>query len=73
MKMMGCSARVWAGGKAEQSYFQGIMSVNWAILVRFPSLDITNEENWGGGEDTHAVSAVMGYHEPVESIKSLFQ
>ena len=30
-----------AGGKAEQSYFQGMMSVNRAIFVRFPSLDVS--------------------------------
>ena len=53
IKMMGCSARGCAGGKAEQSYFQGMMSVNGAILVRFRSLDVTllvtNEGNGGGG------------------------
>ena len=66
IKMMGCSARGCAGGKAEQSYFQGMMSVNGAILVRFRSLDVTllvtNEGN--GREDRHAVSAVMKFHEP---------
>ena len=30
-----------ASGKAEQSYFQGMMSVNWAIFVRFPYLDVS--------------------------------
>ena len=66
MKMMGCSARGCAGGKAEQSYFQGMMYVNGAILVRFRSLNVsllvTNEGN--GREDRHAVSAVMKFHEP---------
>ena len=30
-----------AGGKAEQSYFQGMVSVYGIILVRFPSPDFS--------------------------------
>ena len=48
-----------AGGKAEQSYFQGMVSVNWAIFVRFPSLDISCYKRRVMQGNTHAVSAVM--------------
>jgi hypothetical protein len=47
-----------AGGKAEQSYFQGMASVCGAILVRFPSpgVSIFSEEKAG---NMHAIRAAI--------------
>ena len=65
VKVMVAQQRDGVDGNAEQSCFQGMMIIR-AILVRFPSLDVSllvsNEGN--GREDTHAVSAVMRFHEP---------
>ena len=50
-KMMGL-----AGGKAEQSYFQGMMSVNWAIFLRFLSLDVSLFQTKGMRGRIHTLS-----------------
>ena len=46
-----------ASGKAEQSYFQGMMPVNWAILVWFPSLDVSLFQTKGTRGKTRTLSA----------------
>ena len=46
-----------ASGKAKQSYFQGMVSVNWAIHVRFPSLDASLFQMKGMRGRIHTLSA----------------